>query len=123
MTAHTRDDTPRGRASHSCLIQRRPVRVDFQIGWCVGNLGWNPPEIVARVQRFAGPSYITPSNTYAPWADLAERLGAIAPGELGASLCTKTFGNVAVHTGQRRNNALFLDACVVSDVRECVLSS
>lgn len=56
--------------------------IDFQMGWCVGNLGWNPPEILARVQRFAGPSYVTPGNSYAPWADLAQRLVAIAPGKL-----------------------------------------
>lgn len=56
--------------------------IDFQMGWCVGNLGWNPPEILARVQRFAGPSYVTPSNSYAPWVELAERLVACAPGEL-----------------------------------------
>lgn len=22
--------------------------IDFQMGWCVGNLGWNPPEIATR---------------------------------------------------------------------------
>jgi hypothetical protein len=35
----------------------------------------------------------------------------------------KTVGNVAVHTGQGRSSGLLLDACVVSDVRECALSS
>src|SRR5690349_9715029 len=56
--------------------------IDFQMGWCVGNLGWNPPEILARVHSFAGPSYVTPNNSYAPWIDLAERLVASAPGKL-----------------------------------------
>jgi acetylornithine/succinyldiaminopimelate/putrescine aminotransferase len=56
--------------------------IDFQMGWCVGNLGWNPPEVLARVHSFAGPSYVTPNHLYAPWADLAERLVAIAPGKL-----------------------------------------
>jgi acetylornithine/succinyldiaminopimelate/putrescine aminotransferase len=56
--------------------------IDFQMGWCVGNLGWNPPEILARVHSFAGPSYVNPNNSYAPWTDLAERLVASAPGKL-----------------------------------------
>jgi 4-aminobutyrate aminotransferase-like enzyme len=56
--------------------------IDFQMGWCVGNLGWNPPEILARVQAFEGPSYVAPQDTYAPWSELAQRLSKIAPGNL-----------------------------------------
>jgi acetylornithine/N-succinyldiaminopimelate aminotransferase len=69
--------------------------IDFQMGWCVGNLGWNPPEILARVQRFTGPSYVTPNNSYAPWVDLAERLVATAPGKL-ARAYRATTGTEAV---------------------------
>jgi acetylornithine/succinyldiaminopimelate/putrescine aminotransferase len=57
--------------------------IDFQMGWCVGNLGWNPPEILARVKNFKGPSYVAPQATYAPWSELARRLVDITPGELG----------------------------------------
>src|SRR3954462_255463 len=57
--------------------------IDFQMGWCVGNLGWNPPEILARVQSFKGPAYVAPQTTYAPWAELARRLVDITPGDLG----------------------------------------
>src|SRR5687767_13770245 len=56
--------------------------IDFQMGWCVGNLGWNPPEIVARVQRFRGPLYVSPKVLYAPWTQLAKELVDVAPGKL-----------------------------------------
>ena len=57
--------------------------IDFQMGWCVGNLGWNPPEILARVKSFKGPSYVAPQSTYAPWSELARRLVDVTPGDLG----------------------------------------
>jgi acetylornithine/succinyldiaminopimelate/putrescine aminotransferase len=57
--------------------------IDFQMGWCVGNLGWNPPEILARVRDFKGPAYVAPQGTYAPWSELARRLVDITPGDLG----------------------------------------
>jgi acetylornithine/succinyldiaminopimelate/putrescine aminotransferase len=56
--------------------------IDFQMGWCVGNLGWNPPEIVARVQRFKGPFYVSPKMLYAPWTQLAKELVDVAPRKL-----------------------------------------
>src|ERR1041385_136233 len=56
--------------------------IDFQMGWCVANLGWNPPEIVARVKRFKGPFYVSPKNHYAPWTELAKQLVDVAPGKL-----------------------------------------
>ncbi|HUQ01431.1 MAG TPA: aspartate aminotransferase family protein [Kofleriaceae bacterium] len=56
--------------------------VDLQMGWCVGNLGWSPPEIMERVRRYAGPMYIAPQALYAPWVELAERLLEFAPGRL-----------------------------------------
>jgi putrescine aminotransferase len=56
--------------------------IDFQMGWCVGNLGWNPPDVVARVRKFSGPAYVAPQCTYAPWTELAQRLTERAPGKL-----------------------------------------
>jgi len=56
--------------------------IDFQMGWCVGNLGWNPPDIVARVRAFEGPSYVSPNMLYEPWVEYAEQLVDIAPGKL-----------------------------------------
>jgi 4-aminobutyrate aminotransferase-like enzyme len=56
--------------------------VDLQMGWCVGNLGWNPPEVVERVRRFEGPTYVSPDALYAPWSELADQLVAFVPGRL-----------------------------------------
>jgi acetylornithine/succinyldiaminopimelate/putrescine aminotransferase len=56
--------------------------IDFQLGWSVGNLGWNPPDIVARVRNFEGPSYVAPGHLYEPWAALAEQLVDATPGKL-----------------------------------------
>jgi acetylornithine/succinyldiaminopimelate/putrescine aminotransferase len=56
--------------------------IDLQSGWCVGNLGWNPPEILARVHAFDGPSYVAPGLLYEPWCELAELLVESAPGKL-----------------------------------------
>jgi 4-aminobutyrate aminotransferase-like enzyme len=56
--------------------------IDLQMGWCVGNLGWSPPEIMDRVRRYAGPTYVAPHALYAPWVELAERLVAFAPRRL-----------------------------------------
>lgn len=56
--------------------------IDFQAGWCVANLGWNPPDIVARVRAFEGPTYVPPGMLYEPWAELAEELVDLTPGKL-----------------------------------------
>lgn len=56
--------------------------IDFQMGWNVGALGWNPPEVVGRVRRFNGPMYVAPGFLYEPWAALAEQLVEVAPGKL-----------------------------------------
>jgi len=69
--------------------------IDFTSGWCVGNLGWGDAEVRAQLRRFKGPSYVTPSNLYAPWADLAELLVALAPGKL-AKCFRATGGSEAV---------------------------
>ena len=63
--------------------------IDLTMGWCVGNLGWNPHPIVDRVQRFKGPTYISPSFAYPRWNDLAQLLVDAAPGKLArAYRCT-----------------------------------
>jgi acetylornithine/succinyldiaminopimelate/putrescine aminotransferase len=82
-----RTESPRGLQIVAAEGSRvRDVRgrafIDFQMGWCVGNLGWNPPEILARVQAFKGPSYVAPQDSYEPWSELARRLAQIAPGKL-----------------------------------------
>lgn len=56
--------------------------LDFFMGWCVGNLGWDHPAIRARLRRFEGPDYVSPHFQYAPWGDLAARLARMTPGKL-----------------------------------------
>ena len=56
--------------------------IDFTMGWCVGNLGWNPEPIVSKVRAFKGPTYVQPSFVYPRWADLASLLVEIAPASI-----------------------------------------
>lgn len=56
--------------------------LDFTMGWCVGNFGWNNLEIKSRIQRFRGPDYVSPHQMYKPWTELAQKLAAVAPGQL-----------------------------------------
>ncbi len=60
--------------------------VDFEMGWCVGNLGWNHPAILERMRAYRGPSYVHATWVHPPRAELAKRLAEVAPGAL-----TKTF--------------------------------
>lgn len=59
--------------------------VDFYVGWCVGNVGWDVPEIKKEIKKFNGPDYVSPGYFYAPWAELAEMLAKITPGKLTKS--------------------------------------
>lgn len=59
--------------------------IDFQMGWCVGNLGWNHPDIVARLHQFNGPVYVNPSALYAPWVELGRLLAELTPAGLTRS--------------------------------------
>ena len=84
--------------------------IDFQSGWCVGNLGWSRPEIEQALRDFDGPAYIYPHHRYAPWEELARALVSIAPP--GLKRCFRaTGGSEAVeialqaamlHTGRAR---------------------
>jgi adenosylmethionine-8-amino-7-oxononanoate aminotransferase len=84
--------------------------IDFQSGWCVGNLGWNVAEIEAALREFDGPTYVYPGHHYAPWEELAKQLVRIAPS--GLDRCFRaTGGSEAVeialqaamlHTGRSR---------------------
>src|SRR3954462_1264395 len=64
--------------------------IDFQMGWCVGNLGWNPPEIVAAVREFDGPTYVHPGALYPPWVELAGLLAEVVPARLRRAFRTTT---------------------------------
>lgn len=84
--------------------------IDFQSGWCVGNLGWSRPEIEQALRDFDGPAYVYPGHQYAPWEELAQALVRVAPP--GLRRCFRaTGGSEAVeialqaamlHTGRSR---------------------
>src|SRR3989344_8966064 len=59
--------------------------IDFYMGWCVGNLGWSVEEIVCKIKNFSGPTYVAPGYQYKGWAELAELLATLAPGNLSKS--------------------------------------
>jgi adenosylmethionine-8-amino-7-oxononanoate aminotransferase len=99
-------------ASSGCRVVGADGRsaIDFQSGWCVGNLGWSRPEIEQALRDFDGPAYVYPGHLYAPWEELAKQLVEIAPS--GLERCFRaTGGSEAVevalqaamlHTGRSR---------------------
>ncbi len=64
---------------------RKKKYVDFVMGWCVGNFGWNNEYIKKRVQNFSGPDYVTPHQLYKPWVEYARKLEGMAPRKLKKS--------------------------------------
>jgi len=71
------------RAEGSFLYDDQGQRyIDFAMGWCVGNLGWNNPEAMHAIQNYQGPSYVSPHFNYRPWIELSTLLAEIAPGDL-----------------------------------------
>ena len=59
--------------------------IDFFMGWCVGNIGWNVAEVTKEIKKFNGPTYVSPNYYYESWAVLAELLAKITPGDLTKS--------------------------------------
>ena len=71
------------KAKGSYLYDDKNIKyIDFFVGWCVGNVGWNPNEIVKQIKKFDGPNYVPPGYYYQGWAELAEILAKISPGKL-----------------------------------------
>ena len=56
--------------------------IDFFMGWCVGNIGWNHKEIDAKIKDANVPTYVSPTYYYKRWSELAELLADITPGKL-----------------------------------------
>lgn len=56
--------------------------IDFFMGWCVGNIGWNVNEVNEEIKKFNGPTYVSPGYYYDEWAKLAKLLAEITPGGL-----------------------------------------
>lgn len=61
---------------------KRKKYIDFMMGWCVGNLGWNNVPLKKQIVRFKGPDYVYPGYSYKPWLEFAKLLAKIAPGNL-----------------------------------------
>jgi acetylornithine/succinyldiaminopimelate/putrescine aminotransferase len=59
--------------------------IDFLMGWCVGNIGWGSKDVYRELKKFSGPEYVNPHYLYKPWAELAELLAKITPGNLKKS--------------------------------------
>jgi acetylornithine/succinyldiaminopimelate/putrescine aminotransferase len=74
--------------------------IDFNAGWCVGNLGWGRKEIRSGINPAKTPDYIAPGYHYRGWVDLAELLASIAPGELQKSV-RATGGTEAVEAAMQ----------------------
>lgn len=74
--------------------------LDFEMGWCVGNIGWGRSEVTQAIKDFTGPTYVVPGipgYMYEPWVELAELLSKITPGKLTKSF-RATGGTEAVET-------------------------
>ncbi len=52
--------------------------LDFIMGWCVGNAGWNKKEILDTIRKFDGPSFVLPTYKYDRLDDLGEKLVSLA---------------------------------------------
>jgi acetylornithine/succinyldiaminopimelate/putrescine aminotransferase len=99
------------RAEGSFVFDDRGRRyIDFIMGWCVGNLGWNNPTLNKAVRSARAPTYIYSYYSYKGWSQLAELLARIAPGNLRRSF-RATGGSEAVeiamqlaiaHTGRTK---------------------
>lgn len=59
--------------------------IDFVMGWCVGNFGWDNEDIKKKIQNFKGPDYVTPHQLYKSWIDCARELESLAPRKLKKS--------------------------------------
>jgi len=103
------------RAEGSYVYDTRGKKyVDFLVGWCVGNFGWNNPRLRSRVRRYRGPEYVYPGYAYKGWTELARLLARIAPGKL--TKCYRATGGTEavdialqaamVHTGRKKFVAL-----------------
>lgn len=93
---HEPRDVVVGHSADSHLTDTRGrVYIDFMMGWCAGNLGWGNTQIRAAASEFDGPDYVHPDFLYRPWAQLAELLARITPGDLAVSYRT-TGGTEAV---------------------------
>jgi 4-aminobutyrate aminotransferase-like enzyme len=98
-------------ATHGSIVtdSRGRKYIDFVMGWCVANFGWQPLAITKALERFKGPDYVYPGYSYAGWTDLARLLASLAPRPL--TTCFRATGGseavdlalqaAMIHTGRR----------------------
>jgi len=53
--------------------------IDFVMGWCVGNLGWNSIATRAAIRRFAGPDYGFPGYSLQRMGRARRAVGRYCP--------------------------------------------
>jgi len=63
----------------SYLIANKKKYLDFMMGWCVGNVGWNNNIIKNAVKKFNGPTYVSPYYEYDQWNKLGKKLISLMP--------------------------------------------
>ncbi len=84
--------------------------IDFTSGWCVGNFGWNEPNVRAAIRKFKGPAYVYPGYRYKGWDELAALLGDLTPRNLtrcfratgGSEAVDLALQAAMLHTGRRK---------------------
>ncbi|WP_276133058.1 aspartate aminotransferase family protein [Polluticoccus soli] len=101
MSTEEPDDIFVARTTDEFIYDQHGKRyIDFNAGWCVGNLGWAKKEIRSKVKAAKVPDYIAPGYHYRGWGELAELLASIAPGELRKSV-RATGGTEAVEAAMQ----------------------
>jgi acetylornithine/succinyldiaminopimelate/putrescine aminotransferase len=53
--------------------------LDFVMGWCIGNSGWNKKTINNIIKKFNGPTYVVPDYNYHRWDELAKSIRLLMP--------------------------------------------
>lgn len=101
MSTEEPEDIQVVRTTDEFIYDHRGRRyIDFNAGWCVGNLGWGRKEIQAKINPAKVPGYIAPGYHYQGWVDLAALLASIAPGDLQKSV-RATGGTEAVEAAMQ----------------------
>jgi len=101
MSTEDPDDILVTRTTDDFIYDQQGKRyIDFNSGWCVGNLGWHRKEIQSKLNLRKIPDYISPGYHYQGWVDLAELLASITPGDLQKSV-RATGGTEAVEAAMQ----------------------
>ncbi len=77
--------------------------LDFLMGWCVGNAGWNKKAITDSIKNFNGPTYASPTYNYDGWERLGEKLVSLAG--IDATCFRATGGTEAVEIALKISKA------------------